>query len=207
LSSYKYAGLPLTASMAMALIVEYLSNAQKPVRRSDLTRFVESRHVELGGIAVVNTQDRVMQAVRRLLDDGLITNPALGFYSLVKEMPNALGAAESDAVPADTFELTAELLVPEQSIGDGSEVVYVYFQDAERKLAGYENRSSWPCKVGYTTGSLTTRIIAQGLATSMAKLPVVGLVIKSDDARALERILHSALDLVECRIEDALGSE
>lgn len=208
MSDYKFNGLPLSPSMAMELIVQHLAEQKRPVRRSDLTRFVENRHVKLGGVAVANTQSRVMQALKRLVDDGVVSNPALGFYSLITNPDTQLVDDENIIVEDETLlEGTSELLVAERSLGEGMEIVYVYFQETERKLARFENRLSWPCKVGYTAGSLTTRIISQGLATSMSKLPTVGLVIKTEDGRNLERVLHSALDMAGSRIADALGSE
>ena len=41
----------------------------------------------------------------------------------------------------------------------------------------------------------------------MSQLPTVGLVIKTDDGHALERILHYALGEAGASIDDALGSE
>ena len=41
----------------------------------------------------------------------------------------------------------------------------------------------------------------------MTKLPVVGLVIKTDDARSLERAVHAALDAANARVEAAIGRE
>ncbi len=207
MTAYKYEGLPLSPSMAMELIIQYLGIQQKPVRRVDLTRYVENRHVELGGTAVANTQGRVMAALKRLVDDKMVLNPAFGFYSLIANPSVEIETIESDSNDAVLADGTNEILVAERSLGSGDETVYVYFQESERKLAGFESRRSWPCKVGYTAGSLTTRIISQGLVTSMSKLPCVGLVIKTEDGRNLERILHSALDMSESRIADALGSE
>ena len=191
----------------MELIIQYLGTQQKPVRRVDLTRYVENRHVELGGTAVANTQGRVMAALRRLVDDKMVLNPAFGFYSLIAKTTVEIEAVETELNDATLVDGASEILVAERSLGSGDEIVYVYFQESERKLAGFENRKSWPCKVGYTAGSLTTRIISQGLVTSMSKLPCVGLVIKTEDGRNLERVLHSALDMAESRIPDALGSE
>jgi hypothetical protein len=208
LGDYKFEGLPLNPTMAMELIVQHLATQQKPVRRVDLTRIVENKHIELGGLAVTNTQSRVMQALKRLVDDKVVSNPALGFYNLITSSQTAKDGVENTVLEeGELIESTAELLTAEMSVGAGMETVYVYFNEAERKLAGFENKKSWPCKVGYTGGSLTTRIISQGLSTSMSKLPSVGLVIKTEDGRGLERILHSALDMAGARIADALGSE
>jgi hypothetical protein len=98
-------------------------------------------------------------------------------------------------------------LTIEDTIGEGDELVYVYYQAADRKLADYEGKDSFPCKIGFTTGNLTARILGQFPSTGMARLPVVGLVIRTDDGRGLERTIHFALDRVEARIDDAVGAE
>jgi len=41
----------------------------------------------------------------------------------------------------------------------------------------------------------------------MARLPVVGPVIRTDDGRGLERAIHFALDQAEARIDEAVGAE
>ena len=54
-----------------------------------------------------------------------------------------------------------ELLTPEETLGQGDELLYVYFNEAERKLASHEGRDWWPCKIGFTTGLLSGRILQQ----------------------------------------------
>lgn len=51
------------------------------------------------------------------------------------------------------------------------------------------------------------RLGAQRPYTSIGRHPVVGLVIRTDNARALERALHSALDRAASRMGDAVGEE
>jgi hypothetical protein len=100
-----------------------------------------------------------------------------------------------------------EPLTPEETIGSGNEIVYVYFNEAERKLAKHEGRDWWPCKVGYTSGGLSERPLAQSPRTAIGRLPIVGLVIKTEDGRALERTLHFALESAASRMSEAIGDE
>jgi hypothetical protein len=83
----------------------------------------------------------------------------------------------------------------------------VYYQAAERKLARLESKDFFPCKIGFTAGNLSTRILGQFPAAGMARLPVVGLAIRTDDGSRLERTIHFALDQAEARIDDAVGAE
>lgn len=84
-------------------------------------------------------------------------------------------------------------LVTEATIGSGSEAVYVYFADSERRLARLEGRDAWPCKVGRSKQDVAKRILQQRPFTAMAALPVVGLLIRTTDAVALETQVHQAL--------------
>ena len=61
---------------------------------------------------------------------------------------------------------------------------------------------------GPASGSrLTGRLIAQRPSTSIGRPPVVGLVIKTNDGRCLERAIHFALDCAKARIDEAVGDE
>jgi T5orf172 domain len=207
MTDYQYKNIPLTPSIAAEHIVEYLSKQMKPVKRVELTRHVADRHLESGGLVLGNPGRRVMHALARLTDERTITNPSLGWYCIAGAAAVHFDATLEDGSAEAFLPVEAELIVSEESIGQGDELIYVYFHDADRKLAKYEDRDWWPCKVGFTAGNLTTRILAQGPSTSMARPPIVGLVIKTEDGHALERALHYALDESGARIAEALGSE
>jgi hypothetical protein len=51
------------------------------------------------------------------------------------------------------------------------------------------------------------RIVGQGAKTALSRHPVVGLVIRTEDAVALERALHASLRIVEKEVEGGLGTE
>lgn len=203
---YAYSRLPLTPSIAAEHIVEFLSAAARPVRRSDIIDYVEKKHVSAGGwLDSVNIVSTIKKAINRLIDEGKAKRQITGWYSSA-DLP--------ETPPSSTLQLICpvvepddDLLIPEIEIGFGSEVVYVYFNDAERRLAAFENRVVWPCKVGFTSRSITVRILGQSPFTSMARLPVVGLVIHTDDGQGLERVLHLALEAAGAWIDEGAGSE
>ena len=208
MTEYQFKNIPLNPSIAAGLILEHLSRQPSPTRRSDLSRIIPDKHVSLGGIVVGDASKRVKVALARLVDDGKIFNPSIGWYTFNGTNPHSFAVDDTELSTSESaLEIEAELITSETVLGQGSELVYVYFSISERKLAKFENRNWWPCKVGFTTGNLTTRILSQGPQTSMARLPTVGLTIKTDDGRALERILHYALEEAGASIEDALGSE
>ena len=208
MSEYRYKNIPLTPSIAAELIVAHLSGVRQPTLRGDIIKYVEDGHRTLGGTSGRDPIPSIKKALNRLVDEGKINRHAVGWYSLTDNASGG-GVGEEAAAqsPVSDPEDANELLTPEDTEGEGDELVYVYFHEADRKLANHEGRNWWPCKVGFTAGNLTSRILGQGPATSMARLPTVGLVIKSNDGRGLERAIHFALDEAETRIDEALGNE
>ena len=61
----------------------------------------------------------------------------------------------------------------EEIVGEGPSAVYVYFAEAERRLAAFEGRERWPCKVGFTTGDVMHRVKQQRPRTSSNSQEVV----------------------------------
>jgi hypothetical protein len=98
-------------------------------------------------------------------------------------------------------------LAPEEVIGDGSQAVYLYFAETERRLACLEGRYRWPCKIGRTGGDVAQRIYQQGTTACMARAPIVGLSIQTDDAIQLERSIHLHLRLKGAALPGAIGRE
>ncbi len=132
---------------------------------------------------------------------------------------NALKAAEVDAEKAAARKASRKkrgrksimqptaVVTPLRTVGDGAETVYLYFQHAERQVAQHEGQDCWPCKIGFTTQILTNRILQQCTPQSSSVLPIVGLAIKTDDARALERITHLSLEAAGIKMTDRAGGE
>jgi hypothetical protein len=91
----------------------------------------------------------------------------------------------------------------EETIGQGDESVYLYYNPNDRRLAQLERRGTWECKIGYTAGRANTRLLGQGIRTALSHAPALALVIRSDDGRTLETVLHQSLRLVDSAIVDA----
>jgi hypothetical protein len=204
----QYEGLRLTPSIAMEHIERLLWSNSRLFPRKEILETVASAHARLGGAPATDLKESIKSALANLVESGRIVRRAVGFYS----RPNA--GAETTTGRTDLLEArerpdddAPDDLLIERSIGEGSELVYVYFNHAERRLAELEGRDCWPCKVGFTARDLRTRINAQGAGTSMHRYPCFGLVIRSDDACSLERSLHHALAAANCRIEGPFGNE
>lgn len=94
----------------------------------------------------------------------------------------------------------------EHIIGDGPECVYVYYYPAYKELAKLKGKSSWPCKIGRTTGMVTGRLQSQG--TGMPEKPRLSIVFKTDNSETLEKLLHDMLKVVFLKhISEAPGQE
>jgi hypothetical protein len=100
----------------------------------------------------------------------------------------------------------ASALDVREEIGDGDESVYLYYNPNDFRLANAEGRDIWECKIGCTTVRVDERILGQGVRTALSHNPIIGLVIRTNDARALEGIIHRSLRLANSEIADA-GAE
>jgi hypothetical protein len=151
--------------------------------------------------------------VTNLKEDGLVSAPGHGWWRWTGSSPgadpNLDEAAIDTTVPAaDDFDEFQPTIRPEKEIGSGTECVYLYFNPNDRRLAELEGRTVWECKIGHTTTTdAIYRILSQGVRTALSRLPTVGLVLRTDDSAALERILHSSLRLIEAEVPDSPGTE
>lgn len=185
---YPHSGLPLTPSLFGELTLQ-LVPTESPVNRKELCELVSTHHAERGG------------------------EPARG--SLVSVAKKALqnlqkqGRAEATGVPGywriAPDPLAVDLDQP-LDLGVGNETLYVYFFPAYRDQAAYLGRDTWPIKVGMSTTDAGLRMRDQ-VGTAMPERPVVGMLYRTDDARTLERLVHSTLRTRGRHLKDAPGSE
>ena len=185
----------------------FYRNSTRPLVKKEITKQVLEIHEKHGGRPPNSDPDRILnKALPLLCSTSEIERVGSGYYrALAGVADRAIETEPSN----DDIELAASgmHLEPEQTLGEGPESVYVYFSENDRELSGYKQKSTWPCKVGFARGSVSSRVLAQGIKTAMASFPKIGLVIKSDNASALERVLHSALTEADAWIEEAPGSE
>jgi len=81
----------------------------------------------------------------------------------------------------------------EKEIGDGKDFIYVYYNENDKKLASLEGQKRWECKIGFTSVSPQQRIDSQKPNTSMAREPILGLLIRVDNGYFVESWLHKEL--------------
>lgn len=93
-----------------------------------------------------------------------------------------------------------EEIKAKKRIGEGSECIYVYYMPAYKELAQLKGEFVWPCKIGKAAGFVSDRIKDQGAATAFSESPVLALVINTNRASILERVIHNSLKLSNLKL-------
>lgn len=201
-------GLPLTSSVARKVLL-HLFDQNKQWQKKDLDSAVHKIHFGNGGVKGAQNTDRVVKkSLSDLNEDKILENPALGIWRRIRDSSEVVIPEVVCESPIDDALDEIEGPVPEKIIGVGSESVYLYFNPNDRELAQIKGKIKWECKIGRCNAeNPLQRIMDQGTRTALSRLPIVGLVIQSEDSSALEKALHASLRLVECEVPDSPGSE
>jgi hypothetical protein len=200
--------VPLMPSVARR-IMEELFQIKSQWRRADLAAEVERIHLERGGLrGSQDSQSIAKKALSVLEEDGKVDSPAYGQWRWI---PAAVSGGSVDraetAAPVASVTEREDLIIDKQ-LGEGPETVYLYFNPNDKKLAQLEGRDTWECKIGRTaTGDPRMRVLEQGVRTALSRTPEIGLVLRTQDANALETALHASLRILEAQVEDSPGSE
>lgn len=201
---YKYQGLPLTPNVISELARQLRKG---PVfRRSELIGVVEQYHSDNGGAAARSLTSATKQALRKLVDAGLL-EPA-GAYGYWRWITPPDADVEENGISSNDDE-TEELDLADDTVveGTGSGSVYVYYFPSYRLLAEFRRDERWPVKIGMTTlGDAKIRISDQQ-GTAMPERPVVAYVRRSNAPFKLERLVHAVLFCRGRQLDDAPGSE
>jgi hypothetical protein len=196
--------IPLTPLVARRAVLKCFEQSDQWSRR-DLVRAIEKQHLSDGGLPGAQSVERVVRkALTELRSEGIAEPIAHGIWKYVEESDTPGNDEVPIGNPQDEEE-PSRIEIAEQ-IGQGHQSVYLYYNPNDLRLAQLEQRSTWECKIGYTAGPADIRIFGQGVKTALSHPPVVALVIRSEDARALESILHRSLRLADAAIADA-GTE
>ena len=116
------------------------------------------------------------------------------------------GKAFSWGLPKESPEPPKGSAVP-LTLGSGTGAVYVYYFPRDKKLAESEKKSVWECKIGMTESDVGSRVKGQMTAAIYEK-PEIGLEIRTDNPRCLEKAIHAILELKGRKINtDSGGNE
>jgi len=200
--------MPAPPTKVKEYILKILSSGQPMKRDEVVSRARALAPVDGFVLTAGNAIPTVKKALALLFDEGRIERPRIGWWRItripdctpVDEQSSTLGESEVEPEPETRVHI-------EREIGSGPESVYVYYHDAYAELARRKGSPVWECKVGSTFGPPDARVIGQGALTQFPRTPIIGLVIRTENGRGLERALHIALTLAEKRIEGGGGSE
>lgn len=113
---------------------------------------------------------------------------------------------KSTEPPKESTEPPKDPAVP-LTLGFGTGAVYVYYFPRDKKLAESERKSVWQCKIGRTESDVGSRVKRQMTAAIYEK-PEIGLEIRTDNPRCLEKAIHAILELKGRKIDtDGGGNE
>ncbi len=117
----------------------------------------------------------------------------------------AAGTAEApESIPNPSKNMNLNV---EETIGSGRNSVYLYYDQQKRDSAESKDESVWECKIGMTIQELYIRIYQQTGTAVLAERLKIGLHIKTDNPKKIERIIHDILKVRSKHIEEALGTE
>lgn len=207
------AGATPTSGTLQPLIVRFLEESG-PTQRSDLVKRVEKEWSAVGGQSIPGLPGKVKKALANLQSEGIVVNPMHGLWALLESDSfghdvSLIGDTPPPSAPL-TFEVDEDLseVAPVESygltLGDGDQFLYAFYLPTYRELAEARGESAWPMKVGMTTTTVQQRI--DGFRTALPEEPVVALVVRTDNAALLEKLVHSVLSL-RGRREETGGSE
>ena len=206
------AGLPFARPIERQ-IAEELFRRQPLWKSGVLVNRVVQLHRERGGVPASNPNFTVKRVLYDLRDDGLVIAPGHGWWRWTDSSEEGYPIpeeAETNATVSidEVIDDLGPTIRPEREVGTGCECVYLYFNPNDRELAELKGRDVWECKIGSTSSSdAIPRILGQGVRTALSRLPTVGLVLRTDDSAALERVLHLSLRLIEAEVPDSPGVE
>lgn len=204
LPEYPYRGVGITPGIMGELALELF--AGQIVRRADILNAVLAEHESRGGASSdANAISQVKKALQDLASRGLVSST--GAYGIWR-FAEIEGALDDESELDDDIAVIEDSLpmVVEEWVGSGSELVYVYSFPSLRALAELRGEDVWPLKIGMTRTTTLERILQQ-LGTSSFEWPVVHLAIRCNDARLIEKSLHSVLTLRGQHLNAVPGSE
>ena len=127
----------------------------------------------------------------------------------VRRRHKAIAAEEVEApgsIPNPNKNMNLNSVNSERTIGSGKSSVYLYYDQQKRESVESKGENVWECKIGRTVQELHTRIYQQ-TGTPPAERLKIGLHIKTDKERKIERIIHDILKVRGKHITDAPGTE
>ena len=162
---YRYAGVPRSPGATKSLIINLYAGKHLGVPTDQMEQEIEDYHQALTGLPV--PENSRQKYVRN----------ALG------QLPNANFQA---FVGGRSYWKINHL-----ELGTGNNWVYCFYFSREQNTAIRDKKWCWKCNIGMTGNDSFGRIRDQ--TNRAAENPIIPLLIKTNDERALERHIHRTL--------------
>ncbi|RYZ86903.1 MAG: hypothetical protein EOP04_12900 [Proteobacteria bacterium] len=207
-------GQPLTSELARSYVLEFFRQ-QRVWHRNKLADSVEQAHVNAGGLPGKRT---ARLYVGDILSDlhkcRHIENDLPSIWRLVSDPPKLLPYQAPLTYPSceSIQKLDSETSRPELAdssieqeklntsshIGVGAEAVGVFYHPNDRELAALKGKNAWECQI---------KTIADPNPPLSTRRPIIGLVIRCENAIEMEAVLKASLKIAKREIPDALDSD
>ena len=162
--TYKYARIPLSPRSTKSLIIDLYAGKEHAIARDEMNRDIEERHLDLRGQPTLNDTD----------------------YYVRKALSGLPNAEHREYVNGCSYWITNCL-----ELGTGNKWVYCFYFERDQYRATRDGKWCWKCNIGRTSKDPLDRIKEQ--IRDAPKYPIIPLLIKTDDEKALERYIHRTL--------------
>ena len=162
--NYVYAEALLLLHTTKSLIIDIYAGKENAIARDEMRLDIEERHLDLRGQSTPNDPDYY---VRKALS----------------ELPNA---EHREYVNRCSYWVTNRL-----ELGTGDKWVYCFYFERDQYKATRDKKWCWKCNIGRTRNDPFGRIGKQ--IRDAPKYPIIPLLIRTDDEKALERHIHDTL--------------
>jgi hypothetical protein len=206
-------GAEPTALVLQPVIVSLLERSGRGLSRHQLIQAIDEEWSDAGGTPTEGrTLARVKKALSALHEQGIVESPVLGFYCLTDSdsAVSATETVESDSAlvssGSDDLIEEPEVEIPiDRFVGGGKQFVYAFYLPTFRAAAEAKGESRWPVKIGMTTTSVEQRMASH--QTALPEVPEMAILIRTDNAALMERVIHGILTMRGRRMDESAGSE
>lgn len=213
--NYRYNEIPLTNIILIDIIPKILSTG-KVMKAMDIYETAKNYHCDNGGKEYQGKSEKthliklISGSLNVLKKKGLADSPYTGHWKIGKD----IGVAKEKEILNEKFENTEPLIIPttsdeitiEAKFGEGAYSVYAYYFPRDKEKAIQKKENNFQIKIGKTKEDAVKRVWEQTSASSH-EMPVIALIIKTDDHNELEKLIHGILKMRKRRIIKIAGHE
>jgi hypothetical protein len=202
---YEFRNIPIKPDIIEKLILQKFNGTVE--KRENISRIILELHLNYGGLRPLakDFNGQVKKALTNLKDKGKASSRASGYWEINDNTTTNLD--NSDLVSNYEPKQEESIKISVNTVyGNGANAVYLYYFSNYMEFSILHDKSTWACKIGRTNGDTIARILSQS-ATAFPEKPTIDFVIKTNDPKDLESMIHSALKLRGRHIKDAPGVE